>query len=107
MSNNKPPRTVKLSLSCTFGTTENTPRSGTITTLSTNGCFVKTRAIATKGNVMYFKLWLPEEGWLPLSGTVGYHMEGVGFKMVFAELTPEQQAILERLIEQSPVSGTP
>jgi hypothetical protein len=90
---------AKVSFSCTFGPTEDTPRSGTVTSLSTSGCFVKTRAWAEKGAKMYVKIWLPERSWLTLRSTVLYHMEQIGLGLGFDELLPEDEQMLRTLID--------
>lgn len=101
---------VFVSLPCTFGITEDTPRSGTATSLSVTGCFVKTRALAAKGDELFIKFWMPELRWLPLRGTVLYSMEGIGFGLRFGQLTPDEQNSISRLMETSsrekPVEGT-
>lgn len=93
----KRPR-VKAALSCAFGTVPTTPRSGKVTSLSASGCFVKTKAYATRGSTMYISLWLPERRWLALKGTVLYHMDGVGFGVSFESLFEDDEAALNRLI---------
>lgn len=87
-------------LSCAFGPTPDTPRSGTITSIGPRECFVKTKAIVIEGQTLYVRVWTPENRWLRLSGRVKYHMERVGFGVVFHELSEEQMAGLAVLIEQ-------
>jgi len=86
-------------ISCTFGPTEDTPRSASVTSLSERGCFVKTKAHVAKGQRLHLKLWLPEWRWLPLSCEVIYHLEQVGFGVGFCQLTPEQEQAIRRTIE--------
>jgi hypothetical protein len=73
-------------LSCAFGPTPDTPRSGTITSIGLKECFVKTKAIVIEGQSLHVRVWTPENCWLRLSGRVKYHMERV--------------ADLSRLVEQ-------
>ena len=87
-------------LSCAFGPTPDTPRSGTITSIGLRECFVKTKAIVIEGQSLHVRVWTPENRWLRLSGRVKYHMERVGFGVVFQELSDEQVAGLSVLIEQ-------
>ncbi|HYJ47785.1 MAG TPA: PilZ domain-containing protein [Pyrinomonadaceae bacterium] len=96
---------VKTSMSCIFGVTQDTPRSGTVTSISVTGCFVKTKGWATKGQKMYFRLWLPEGRWLPLHGTVIYHLETIGFGLLFEETGLEDENTLRSLILQE-AAGT-
>lgn len=87
-------------LSCAFGPTPDTPRSGTITSIGLKECFVKTKAIVIEGQSLHLRVWTPENCWLRLSGRVKYHMERVGFGVVFQDLSDQQLADLSRLVEQ-------
>ena len=87
-------------LSCAFGPTPDAPRSGTITSIGLRECFVKTKAIVIEGQSLHVRVWTPENCWLRLSGRVKYHMERVGFGVVFHELSEDQLADLSRLVEQ-------
>jgi len=87
-------------LSCAFGPTPDTPRSGIITSIGLRECFVKTKAIVIEGQSLHVRVWTPEQRWLRLSGRVKYHMERVGFGVIFHDLTEEQVTGLSVLIEQ-------
>ena len=87
-------------LSCAFGPTPDAPRSGTITSIGLKECFVKTKAIVIEGQSLHVRVWTHENCWLRLSGRVKYHMERVGFGVVFHELSEDQLADLSRLVEQ-------
>src|SRR3954453_12175453 len=87
-------------LSCAFGPTPDTPRSGTITSIGPRECFVKTKAIVIEGQSLHVRVWTPENRWLRLSGRVKYHMERVGFGVIFQGLSDEQLADLSHLVEQ-------
>ena len=87
-------------LSCAFGPTPDTPRSGTITSIGLKECFVKTKAIVIEGQSLHVRVWTPENRWLRLSGRVKYHMERVGFGVVFQDLSEDQLSDLSRLVEQ-------
>ena len=87
-------------LSCAFGPTPDTPRSGTITSIGLKECFVKTKAIVIEGQTIHVRVWAPENRWLRLSGRVKYHMERVGFGVVFHDLSEDQLSGLSRLVEQ-------
>ena len=92
---------IQTSLSCTFGTSEDTPRSGTVTSLSAQGCFVKTTAWVNDGTEMFIKLWLlSERRWLVLRATVLYHLENIGFGVGFKEMTPDDIQALDTLIRE-------
>ncbi|HEX8187552.1 MAG TPA: hypothetical protein VF586_04320, partial [Pyrinomonadaceae bacterium] len=76
------------------------PRSGTITSIGLKECFVKTKAIVIEGQSLHVRVWTPENRWLRLSGRVKYHMERVGFGVVFHEPSEDQLADLSSLVEQ-------
>ena len=87
-------------LSCAFGPTPDTPRSGTVTSIGPRECFVKTKAIVIEGQSLHLRVWTPENRWLRLCGRVKYHMERVGFGVIFQDLSDEQLADLSHLVEQ-------
>jgi hypothetical protein len=87
-------------ISCAFGPTPDAPRSGTVTSIGLRECFVKTKAIVIEGQSLHVRVWTPEHCWLRLTGRVKYHMERVGFGVVFHDLSEQQLADLSRLVEQ-------
>ena len=101
-TDSKPNRRVRASISCIFGATAEATRSGTVTSLSGAGCFVRTTAYSTKGQTMHVRLWLPEGRWLPLQGVVIYQLEGIGFGLVFAGLEDEEKDAIEVLLDYTP-----
>lgn len=100
---------VKVTWDCTFGPDEDTPRSGKVTSLSVRGCFVKTKAWVTRGQSIHVKVWQADWKWLHLRGTVHYHMEGVGFGMLFTDLDEEAadavRQLVARVSPESPPEG--
>jgi PilZ domain len=92
-------RRVKTTLSCNWGVTEDCPRNGTITSLSPKGCFVQTKAAVSEGAKLFLNLWLPSRRWLPLRGHILYHIPRVGFGLTFADLSANDQEMLELLID--------
>lgn len=90
---------VAASLQCDWGFTDDSPRNGLITSLSARNCFVKTKAIASEGQQVFVKCWLPSERWLSLRGTVKSCIQRVGFSVSFDDLTDKQSQMLELLIE--------
>jgi hypothetical protein len=87
-------------LSCAFGPTPDTPRSGTVTSIGLRECFVKTKAIVIEGQGIHVRVWTSENRWLRLTGRVKYHMERVGFGVVFQGLSEDQLAELSCLVEE-------
>lgn len=93
---------ARVSVSCAFGPTEDTPRSATITSLSARGCFVKTRAWAERGSGMFIRIWRePERDWLTLRATVLYHMEKIGFGLKFDGVTPGEEESIRAVMEEA------
>jgi hypothetical protein len=86
-------------LSCAFGATPDTPRSGIVTSIGLKGCFVKTKALVTKGQQLFVRVWMPENRWLRLRGTVKYHTDRVGFGVTFEELAEGEINDLAGLVE--------
>ena len=86
-------------LSCAFGPTPDTPRSGTITSIGLRECFVKTKAIVIEGQDLFVRVWMPDNRWLRMSGRVKYHMTGVGFGVIFHELPDDLSRDLAGLID--------
>ena len=101
MENARAIRRVKTDLSCYWGLTDACPRNGKITSLSSRGCFVKTTAVTTDGQTVFVNCWLPDRRWMMFSGTVIYHIEKIGFGLVFANLNEEQQETIASLVEHS------
>lgn len=98
---------VKTSLPCSFGPSPSTPRNGTVTSLSISGCFIKTKVWVTKGQKMYLRLWLPEERWLRLQGEILYHLEAIGFGILFSEVGAEDESILQDLVGKAALLRVP
>jgi hypothetical protein len=93
---------AKVSVSCAFGPTEDTPRSANVTSLSVRGCFVKTRAWSERGSEMFIRIWREQErDWLTLRATVLYHMDKIGFGLRFDDMTPEQEAAIRAVMEEA------
>lgn len=88
-----------MDLPCGFGATLSTPRNGTITSIGLKGCFVKTKAIVGQEQSLFVRVWTTDDRWLRLSGKVKYHMEKVGFSLIFGELAEDDINNLAALIE--------
>lgn len=101
MENKRDIKRVKTDLPCSWGLTDACPRNGKITSLSSRGCFVKTTAVTTDGQTIFVNCWLPSRRWVMLRGSVIYHLEKIGFGMIFNELNDEQKETISALIEQS------
>jgi Tfp pilus assembly protein PilZ len=71
-----------------------------VTDLSEGGCYVDTMGEAQIGEVIVFKLQLPDGEWLDLSGEVCHQTPPLGFGLRFVELSDEQSEKLRSLLDQ-------
>lgn len=81
-----------------------------VTDLSEGGCYVDTLGEAQVGEVIVFKLQLPEAEWLELTGEVAHQTPPLGFGLRFINLTDEQRQKLRSLLDhlqppQNPASA--
>ena len=70
-----------------------------ITDLSDGGCYMDSLGDVTMGELLNFKLHLPNGDWLELTGEVAHHTPPVGFGVRFLELSEEQLETLRAFIE--------
>jgi uncharacterized protein (TIGR02266 family) len=66
--------------------------------VSTGGCFVDTIAQANIGEQIHFKLQMPGGEWLELDGEVTYAYPNIGFGLRFINMSEEDQATLESIV---------
>src|SRR6476659_1429810 len=71
-----------------------------VTDLSEGGCYVDSLGEAQVGEVIAFKLQVPEGEWLELTGEVAHQAPPLGFGLRFINLTAEQQEKLRSLLDQ-------
>lgn len=69
-----------------------------ITNLSEGGCFLDTVGEVRQGEIVAFRVLMPDEDWLYLEGEVRHHIQGIGFGVKFLELNEEQTAKVAELI---------
>ena len=91
-------RRLRPPMHCYWGQTENCPRNGRITSLSVDGCFIKSKAVAADGQDLFVNCWLPSERWLMLRGRVAYHLPKIGFGLTF-DLTDTEREMVSTLLE--------
>jgi len=84
---------LEIVLECSSG-----KREARISDLSLGGCYIDSIAGVTKGEVVHFKLSVPQSKAEDMSGTVVYVHEGVGFGLRFDSLSYEQRHILRKFI---------
>jgi hypothetical protein len=92
-------RKLRPPMHCYWGTTPACPRNGRVTSLGSDGCFVKTKAEANEDQDLYVNFWLPTERWLMLRGRVTYHLSKVGFGLTFTDLSTAERDVLFVLLE--------
>lgn len=80
------------------------PQSARVTNLSEGGCFLDSVGDVRRGEIVGFRVLLPDDDWLYLEGEVRHHsMEGFGVQ--FTELNEEQMAKLQWLLRIAQEAG--
>ena len=79
--------------------------SASVTDLSEGGCYLDTVGEVMVGEIVAFRVLLPDDDWLYLEGEVRHHRHGVGFGVQFVELNEEQTENLRRLLEIARAAG--
>lgn len=73
-------------------------QSARVTDLSEGGCYLDTVGEVMKGEIVAFRILLPDEDWLYLEGEVRHHRPGLGFGVQFVDLNDEQTEKLLMLL---------
>lgn len=76
-----------------------------VTNLSEGGCYLDTVGEVMRGEIVGFRVLLPDGEFLYLEGEVRHYTAGTGFGVQFLELNEEQQRNLERLLKIAAESG--
>jgi len=102
-------RRAKLRLSVSLvavwdGTSGNHPAR--ITNLSAGGCYLDTVGETMSGEIVAFRVLLPDDDWLYLEGEVRHYTRGSGFGVQFVDLNEDQEEKIERLIRTAKESGS-
>jgi hypothetical protein len=79
--------------------------SARVTDLSEGGCYLDTVGEVMTGEIVAFRVLLPDEEWLYLEGEVKHHRHGFGFGVQFVELNEEQTEKLMQLLRLADESG--
>ncbi len=79
--------------------------SARVTDLSEGGCYLDTVGEVMVGEIVAFRVLLPDDDWLYLEGEVRHHRHSVGFGVQFVELNEEQTENLRRLLEIARAAG--
>ena len=64
--------------------------SARVTDLSEGGCYLDTVGEVMTGEIVAFRVLLPDDDWLYLEGEVKHHRHGMGFGVQFVDLNEEQ-----------------
>jgi hypothetical protein len=72
--------------------------SARITNLSEGGCYLDSVGEVRRGEIVGFRVLLPDDDWLYLEGEVRHHTAGEGFGVQFVELNEEQTEKLQWLL---------
>ena len=80
-------------------------QSARVTDLSEGGCYMDTVGEVMKGEIVAFRILLPDDDWLYLEGEVKHHRQGFGFGVQFVDLNDEQSAKLLMLLRLAKESG--
>ena len=77
-----------------------------ITNLSAGGCYLDTVGETMSGEIVAFRVLLPDGDWLYVEGEVRHYTRGTGFGVQFIDLDEQQSEKIEGLISRAKESGT-
>ncbi len=95
---------LSVSLDAFWNENEGVRQSARVTDLSEGGCYLDTVGEVLTGEIVAFRVLLPDDDWLYLEGEVKHHRHGFGFGVQFVDLNDEQTEkllLLLRLAEES------
>jgi len=75
-----------------------------VTNLSEGGCFLDSVGEVRRGEIVGFRVLLPDDDWLYLEGEVRHH-SAAGFGVQFVDLNDEQTQKLRLLLQLARESG--
>ena len=79
--------------------------SARVTDLSEGGCYLDTVGEVMVGEIVAFRVLLPDDDWLYLDGEVRHHRHRMGFGVQFVDLNEEQVEKLLRLLQIARQAG--
>ena len=79
--------------------------SARITDLSEGGCFLDSVGEVRLGEIVGFRVLLPDDDWLYLEGEVRHYSAGSGFGVRFVELNDEQAEKLQWVLRIAKDAG--
>ena len=80
--------------------------SALITDLSEGGCYLDSVGSVRLGEIVGFRVLLPDDDWLYLEGEVRHYGAGTGFGVQFVDLNDEQQEKLRWLLRIAAEQGS-
>jgi len=79
--------------------------SARVTDLSEGGCYLDTVGEVMSGEIVAFRVLLPDDDWLYLEGEVRHHRHRLGFGVKFVDLNDEQTEKLHLLLRLASEAG--
>lgn len=79
--------------------------SARVTDLSDGGCYLDTVGEVMSGEIVAFRVLLPDGDWLYLEGEVKHHRHKLGFGVKFVDLNEEQSEKLQFLLRIAKEAG--
>src|SRR5215510_11600857 len=73
--------------------------------LSEGGCYMDTVGEVRRGEIVGFRVMLPDGDWLYLEGEVRHYSAGLGFGVQFLELDEDQEQKVALVIQLAKESG--
>ena len=98
---------LSVSLDAVWNEDTGVRHSARVTDLSEGGCYLDTVGEVLTGEVVAFRVLLPDDDWLYLEGEVKHHRHGFGFGVQFLDLNDEQTKNLLLLLRLAAESGQP
>jgi hypothetical protein len=95
---------LSVSLDAVWDGTEE-KHSARVTDLSEGGCYLDTVGEVMTGEIVAFRVLLPDDDWLYLEGEIKHHKHGLGFGVQFVDLNEEQTEKLLWLLQLAKDAG--
>jgi len=96
---------LSVSLDAVWDEDSGARHSARVTDLSEGGCYLDTVGEVMTGEIVAFRVLLPDDDWLYLEGEVKHHRHGFGLGVQFAELNLEQTEKLVFLLQLAKETG--
>ena len=75
--------------------------SARVTNLAENGCYLSSVGDVRQGEIVGFRVLLPDGDWLYLEGEVRHHTPHTGFGVQFVDLNEDQREKLHWLLQNA------